>query len=75
MLVLLNSDGYTPLDLAIIQGKKDKAALLIQHMRFIKSQSAIRFICKPHKLDLKFEKAFTLSIEKNHNSDFFRKFP
>ena len=75
LLVMQNLEGNIPLDVSVIQGKKDKAICLIQYMKFIKQSSAIWFITKPNKLDFKFEKAMTLAIQKGMNSDFLRKFP
>lgn len=64
MLFLLNNEGNTPLDTAILQGDLQKAEILMNRIK--KSQHAyslLRFLTKPSRLDLKFEKSFTLAVK------------
>lgn len=74
MLFILNHLGMTPLDMAIFEGKNDRAELLLKKSKKFHSQSSIRFIQKPHRLELKYEKSFTMAIQKNNN-DLLFKFP
>lgn len=74
MLFILNQMGMTPLDMAIFEGKNDRADLLLKKSKKFHSMSSIRFITKPHRLELKYEKSFTLSVQKNNN-DILYKFP
>jgi len=74
MLFILNQMGMTPLDTAIFEGKNDRADLLLKKSKKFHSMSSIRFITKPHRLELKYEKSFTLAIQKNNN-DLLFKFP
>jgi ankyrin repeat protein len=71
MLFILNQMGMTPLDMAIFEGKKDRAELLLKKSKKFHSMSNIRFITKPHRLELKYEKSFTLAIQKNNNDILF----
>lgn len=66
--------GLTPLDMAIFEGKTDRAELLLKKSKKFHSMSSIRFITKPHRLELKYEKSFTIAIQKN-NTDLLFKFP
>ena len=61
---MLNYNGYSPLDLAVWENDPEKAFLLIFETKRYKPTSAIRFIEKPNRLSLKYEKAFTLGVEK-----------
>lgn len=75
MLFLLNNEGNTPLDTAILQGDLQKAEILMNRIK--KSQHAyslLRFLTKPSRLDLKFEKSFTLAVKRNSNA-IIRLFP
>ena len=74
MLFILNQLGMTPLDMAIFEGKNDRAELLLKKSKKYHSHSSLRFILKPHRLELKYEKSFTIAIQKNNN-DLLFKFP
>jgi len=66
MLFILNQLGMTPLDMAIFEGKNDRAELLLKKSKKFHSMCNLRFILKPHRLDLKYEKSFTLAVQKNN---------
>lgn len=73
MLFLLNKEGNTPLDTAIMQGDTQKAEILINRIK--KSEhtfSILRFLTKPARLEL--EKSFTLAVKRNSNA-IIRLFP
>lgn len=74
MLFILNQMGMTPIDMAIYEGKTDRAELLLKKSKRFHSNSSIRFILKPHRLELKYEKTFTIALQKNNNDILF-KFP
>ena len=62
MLFILNNNGYTPLDLSI-QGKEDaKTIFIIKQMHKFNSNCSLKFVKRPNRLDLKFEKAYCLAI-------------
>jgi ankyrin repeat protein len=63
---MLNNDGYTPLDMCIMEANTEKAEFLIQRIKKFHANSNLRFIKKANRLDLKYEKALTLSIMKNN---------
>ena len=67
-LFLLNKQGYTPLDLAINEKEEDKAKLLIQKMQKFTDNCSLKFVKKCQRLELKFEKSFTLSVLKNNTT-------
>ena len=103
---MLNKEGQTPLDVAIIEtlaaaefkAKKtrqkaqqneggddqkleqeqidaeiefeketEKAMMLIQRMQKYGPECSIKFVQKPHRLDLMFEKSFAMAVKKNNN--------
>lgn len=74
LLFMLNNEGYTPLDVCILEGNTEKAELLIQKIKKFQTSSNLRFIKKANRLELKYEKALTLSVMKN-NSTIIRAFP
>ena len=67
MLFILNQMGMTPLDMAVFEGKNDRAEMLLKKSKKFHSMSSIRFITKPHRLELKYEKSFTLALQRNNN--------
>lgn len=71
MLFILNQMGMTPLDMAIFEGKNDRAELLLKKSKKFHSMSSIRFVTKPNRLELKYEKSFTLAVQKNNNDLLF----
>lgn len=62
MLFMLNKDGYSSLDVAVKEKDNERAAFLIERYQAFGPQSSLRFVKRPNKLDLKFEKAFTLAL-------------
>jgi ankyrin repeat protein len=67
MLFLINKEGCTPLCMAINEMQDAKALTLIDKMeRFGVHHSPLRFVKRPNRLELKFEKPFTLSVLKNN---------
>jgi hypothetical protein len=69
MLFLINKEGCTPLDIAINEMQDAKAMSLIDKMgRFGQNftHSPLRFVKRPNRLELKYEKAFTLAVLKNN---------
>ena len=71
MLFILNHLGMTPLDMAIFEGKNDRAELLLKKSKKFHSMSSIRFITKPNRLELKYEKSFVLAVQRNNNDIIF----
>ena len=74
LLFMLNNEGYTPLDVCIMEGNTEKAELLVNKIKKFQSSSNLRFIKKANRLELKYEKALTLAIMKN-NTKVVRSFP
>lgn len=68
LLFLLNKLGLTPLDIAINEKDDPKAILLIQKMAKYGQNCSLKFVKKPHRLELKFEKPFTLCVLRNNNA-------
>lgn len=66
LIYLMNREGCTPLDLAINEQQDKKATLLIDYMEKFSQNPSLRYIKKPNRLDLRFEKAFTLSVLRNN---------
>ena len=71
---MLNKDGYTVLDMAIREGDIAKATMLIEKAITFTPQCSLKYVKRPNKLDLKFEKAFTLALHTN-SFDLVKKFP
>ena len=71
---MLNKQGLTPLDLAINAGDDKRALYLIDKMKMHSIGCSLKFVKKPNRLDLKFEKSYVLSILKN-NSVLLESFP
>lgn len=69
MLFLINLEGCTPLDIAINELQDAKALSLIDKMGKFGTaftHSPLRFVKRPNRLELKYEKAFTLAVLKNN---------
>ena len=66
LLFMLNREGLTPLDVAVMEGNSARAELLIARMGKFHSLSSIRFVNKPNRLEQKFEKPFTLVVYTNN---------
>lgn len=64
----------TPLDRAINEKEEEKAKLLIDKMAKYNDSCSLKFVKKPHRLELKFEKSFTLTVLRN-NSYLIQNFP
>jgi len=62
MLFMLNKDGYTPLDKAITEKDEQKARFLILKAQKYTNNCSLKFIKRPNRLDLKYEKSFTLAL-------------
>lgn len=65
LLFLLNKDGCTPLDLAINEQQYEKAVTLLENMQKLYHCKELKLLRRPNRVDMKFEKAFTLAIIKN----------
>ena len=50
-----------------IENATEKAEQLISRMQKYGPDCSIKFIKKPHRLDLKFEKSFAMAVKKNKN--------
>lgn len=50
-----------------VENATEKAQLLITRMQKYGPDCSIRFVKKPHRLDLKFEKSFAMAVKKNKN--------
>jgi hypothetical protein len=74
MLFMRNKEGYTSLVLAVKDQDDAKAAFLIEKFTQFGPQSSLKFVKRPNKLDLKFEKALTMALHTN-NYDLVKKFP
>jgi len=57
-----------------VENATDKAVFLIQRMTKFSPECSLKFIKKPHRLSLKFEKSFTMAIKKN-KSEVLELFP
>jgi hypothetical protein len=66
LLFLINNDGCTPLCMAINEQLDAKALLLIDLMSKHSLHSNVKYTKRPNRLELKFEKPFTLSVLKNN---------
>ena len=63
LLFMLNKAGFTPLDVAVAEQDEEKAFYLIKKIAKISNfASSMKYIKRPHRLEFKFEKAFTLAI-------------
>jgi hypothetical protein len=67
LIFMLNKHGMTPLDIAITEKEEDKAKVLIDTMQKYNNNCSLKFVKRPHRLDLKFEKSFTLAVMKNNS--------
>ena len=74
LLFMLNKEGYTPLDVAIMEGNNQRAELLITRTKKFHPLSSIRFVDRPNRLEMKYEKPFTLAVYTN-NVPIMTKFP
>ena len=50
-----------------IENATEKAEQLISRMQKYTPECSIKFIKKPHRLDLEFEKSFAMAVKKNKN--------
>ena len=57
-----------------IKNARQKAQMLILRMQRYGPECSIKFVKKPHRLDLKFEKSFALAVKKN-KEDIVELFP
>jgi len=57
-----------------VDNATEKAQLLIRRMQKYGPDCSIRFIKKPHRLDLKFCKSFAMAVKRNKN-DILHLFP
>ena len=74
LLFLLNKSGLIPLDLAITTKEDEKARLMIDRMNKLSPNCSLKFIQRPQRLDLRFEKSFTLAVLRN-NREIIEAFP
>ncbi len=66
LIYLINREGCTALDIAINEQQDKKATLLIEYMEKFSQNPSLRYVKKPNRVDLRFEKAFTLSVLRNN---------
>lgn len=66
LLFMLNNNGHTPLDIAISENDDEKTLLLINKIKKLDKNCSLKFVMRPHRLELKYEKAFTLATVKNN---------
>ena len=66
LMYMINREGCSPLDLAINQQHDKKALVLIDFMEKFSSNASLMFVKKPNRLEMRFEKAFTLSVLRNN---------
>lgn len=64
----------TPLDFAINEKEEEKAKILIDRMQKYNNNCSLKFVKRPQKLELKFEKSFTLAVLRN-NLNIIQSFP
>jgi hypothetical protein len=64
---MLNKQGFTPLDVAVTEGENVKARYLIEKMQRFNTNCSLKFVKRPNRLELKFEKSLTLAINKNNS--------
>lgn len=57
-----------------IENAREKAQMLIMRMQKYSPDCSIKFVKKPHRLDLKFEKSFAMAVKKGKN-DIVELFP
>lgn len=74
LLFMLNKEGLSSLDVAVKEQDNARAQFLIERYQQFGPSSCLRFVKRPNKLDLKFEKAFTLALTLN-NYEMVKKFP
>ncbi len=66
MLFMLNKQGMTPLDIAINEKEEEKAKIFIDRMQKYNNNCSLKFVKRPNRLDLRYEKSFTLAILRNN---------
>ena len=66
LLFMLNKQGMTPLDVAINEQDEDKAKALMDTMQRYNPNCSLKFVKRSHRLDLKYEKAFTIAVLRNN---------
>ena len=74
LLFMLNKQGMTPLDVAINEQDEDKAKALMDTMQRYNPNCSLKFVKRSHRLDLKYEKAFTIAVLRN-NAHLIQAFP
>ena len=50
-----------------VENATEKAQMLILRMHKYSPDCSIKFVQKPHRLDLMFEKSFAMAVKKNKN--------
>lgn len=65
-ILALNKLGLTPLDMAVFSNDEEKSVFLIEKMKAFANNCSLKFVKRPHRLDLKFEKSFCLAVQKNN---------
>ena len=68
MLYKINKQGCSPLDIAINEQQDAKAIAFIEYMESFSVLPGLKFIKRPNRLEMRFEKAFTLSVLRNNLS-------
>jgi len=68
LLFMLNKSGLTPLDMTILENDEKRAIFLIEKMKAFTNNCSLKFVKRPHRLDLKFEKSFSLAVQKNNQA-------
>lgn len=64
----------TPLDIAVNDQDEEKAKALIDTMVKYNPNCSLKFVKRSHRLDLKFDKAFSLAVLRN-NAHLIQSFP
>ena len=65
---MLNKLGYTPLDLCINENDEKRSLYLIEKMHKYNNNCSLKFVKRPNRLELKFEKSFTLAVLRNNEN-------
>lgn len=74
LLFKINKQGCSPLDIAINEQQDQKAMKFIEYMESFAMVPGLKFIKSPNRLEMRFEKPFTLSVLRN-NLTLIQSFP
>jgi len=62
LLFMLNREGLTSLDVAVQEKDEGKALYLVQRMKGFSPNCSFKFVKRPNRLEVKYEKAFVLAV-------------